>query len=1053
MKYRIGLDLGTNSIGWAILRLDDNQPPAPVGLVRLGSRIFSDGRNPKDGSSLATERRGPRQMRRRRDRYLYRRKRLMAALVQAGLMPNEETARKELVSLNPYELRARGLSQRLEPHELGRVIFHLNQRRGFKSNRKTDKVADDSGKIKSAIATFKATFGSSETVGAALFQRMNDGKGVRARLKGAGAKATYDFYVERSMIEDEFNLLIERQIGFSPNFLKLESVEDLRKILFSQRPLRPVKPGKCFLDPKETRIAEALPSAQLFRLYQEVNHLRVIAKADRSERALSRNERDTVIELLSNRAEMKFEGIRKHLFGGNRDAFCFTLESEKRKALTGNIVADRLSNLKAMGAQWKSMSVDSQDELAQLLIDEEDENTLAQTIREKYDVSGEAAQFIATKVTLPDGHLRLGATAVGKVLRQFMESWDTERDAPLTYDKAVRAAGYSHHAHEYDGEILDQLPYYGERLWRYTADAPTAKNPDELKFGKIGNPTVHIALNQTRKLINAIIKKYGHPAEVHVELARELKIGRERNKEIIAKQTEQQHENDSIRADLRSFNPPIKVNAENRLRLRLYRELSPLNRQCVYSGRSIELTKLFTNEYQIDHILPFSRTLDDSTGNKLLVHQSANRFKGNRTPFESFAHSPAGYEWDAIVARAKLMNHGRKYKRFEERAMQDWQRDEADFLARQLTDTAYLARVSREYLTAICPPNRIVCSPGRLTALLRGKWGLNDRNSGIKNREDSRHHAIDACIIAATDRSLLQSVSTTAARARDQNLDRLFGDFPIPWEGFREAVVKSIERCVVSYKPDHGAEGGLHNETAYGVLEFDQSKGSYRVYHRVRTSSLGAKTDVDSLQCADDIKTLLRQCLSSQPTAKALEGAIQSLVDQNRLPRKVKIIEAMTEPILIKDRYAPAGTSAYKAYKGDSNYCYEVFLNERGKQDGKIITTFVANQKAFVRFRADLNRFRQKTFEGRSLIMRLMRDDLIGIEEPGQPRRIMRVARISEGMIALAEHFESNVDKRNRDTSSGFRYLYKSPGKLATVKARRVFVDLLGHVLDPGFPA
>ena len=133
-NYRLGLDLGTNSIGWAMLGL--NQENQPHKILDAGVRIFSDGRNPKDGTPLAVARREARGMRRRRDRFLARKSKLMNCLIRFDLMPKDEIERKKLELINPYELRAKALDETLNQFELGRAIFHLNQRRGFKSNRK-----------------------------------------------------------------------------------------------------------------------------------------------------------------------------------------------------------------------------------------------------------------------------------------------------------------------------------------------------------------------------------------------------------------------------------------------------------------------------------------------------------------------------------------------------------------------------------------------------------------------------------------------------------------------------------------------------------------------------------------------------------------------------------------------------------------------------------------------------------------------------------------------------------------------------------------------------
>ncbi len=140
MAYRLGLDLGTNSIGWCLFDLDGKGRPS--GFLTMGVRVFPDVRNPKDKASNAATRRAARGMRRNRDRYLKRRTRLMAALIRHRLMPESETDRKALETIDPYELRARGLDEGLNLHEFGRALFHLGQRRGFLSNRKAERDAD-----------------------------------------------------------------------------------------------------------------------------------------------------------------------------------------------------------------------------------------------------------------------------------------------------------------------------------------------------------------------------------------------------------------------------------------------------------------------------------------------------------------------------------------------------------------------------------------------------------------------------------------------------------------------------------------------------------------------------------------------------------------------------------------------------------------------------------------------------------------------------------------------------------------------------------------------
>lgn len=359
LKYRLGLDLGSTSIGWAVLRL--NEQDVPDYLIRLGVRIFSDGRNRKDGASLAVNRRLKRQQRRRRDRLLRRKRRLIAALTEHGLWPKTTEERLRIRDLSPYELRARGLTEPLSSHEFGRAIFHLNQRRGFRSSRRTDKsAATERGQIKSAISTLytKIRESGAETLGAYLYERLKRGEGARARRFGMGANATYEFYVDRSMIAAEFDRLWERQSSFNQASLPEAARSKIRDILLYQRPLKPVRPGRCSLEPSEERALLALPSVQRFRILQEINNLRVRERAGSDERPLTLQERNQILEDLRRGRNSKFDKIRKML---NLSEARFNLESERRKEIKGDLTAAVLAKSAIFGSAWHEKTVEEQD--------------------------------------------------------------------------------------------------------------------------------------------------------------------------------------------------------------------------------------------------------------------------------------------------------------------------------------------------------------------------------------------------------------------------------------------------------------------------------------------------------------------------------------------------------------------------------------------------------------------------------------------------------------------------------------------------------------------
>ena len=204
-KYRLGLDLGTNSIGWAAIILDEND--SPCGVLDMGVRIFPDGRKSTDKTSNAVSRRLARGQRRRRDRYLKRRSTLMDALVEYGLMPPDEAERKALERLDPYKLRARALDERLSPFELGRALFHIDQRRGFKSNRKA--ASDDENEAKKTradISLLRQSIeeGGARTLGEFLAWRHDKREVVRAR-------PDMGLYPDRAMYDAEFEAIRESQ--------------------------------------------------------------------------------------------------------------------------------------------------------------------------------------------------------------------------------------------------------------------------------------------------------------------------------------------------------------------------------------------------------------------------------------------------------------------------------------------------------------------------------------------------------------------------------------------------------------------------------------------------------------------------------------------------------------------------------------------------------------------------------------------------------------------------------------------------------------------------
>lgn len=1054
---RLGLDIGTNSIGWCLIE-DDKR------IVDIGVRIFSDGRDPKSGASLAEDRRDARAMRRRRDRYLGRRAAFLRMLVAHGLMPADAEAAKRIADRDPYDLRRRGLTEKLEPYEIGRALFHLNQRRGFRSNRKAERTSKpgEEGKIAGGA---KALDQAMAVQGADTLGQFLAGRETK-RVRPNSENQEYDFYPQRRHVEHEFEQLWESQAKHHPDLLTAAARDALHRVLFFQRPLKEQQVGYCTfagmngVPVDERRLAKAHPLFQQRRLFEEVNQLRIVS-AGAAGRELTRDERDALILKLQDKKKVSFASLAKIIKLGEGERF--NKESENRKELTGDEVRAELADKKRFGPRWLHFALAEQVRIIDRLRDEEDPETLLAWLKAEYGLDDAAAEAVA-KAHLPEGHGRFGETATRRLL-------DALRKEVVTYDKAAQAAGF-HHSDQRTGEVFDRLPYYGEILAREIAPGKEEYgDPLERRFGKITNPTVHIGMRQLEKLVNAIIAVHGRPDSIVVELARELKLNKEEK---------EQHEKRIKRDTEAAIARGKKLGAEgfpdtgaNRMLLRLWEELNPdnaLDRRCPYCAKPIGIRQLFSGEADVDHIIPYSRSLDDSAGNKVVVHRSCNRAKGKMTPYERWGGDET--RWAEISDQVARL-HKSKQWRFGPDAMERIERD-GDFRARQLTDTQYLSRLAGKYLRSLYPTKesgRVDVIPGRMTAMLRRLWSLNsllpdhnfvenEHSNAPKNRLDHRHHAIDAAVAAVTTLSLMQEIAKAAGRAEDKDLDRLFEDLPQPWTGFREELRDRLRQTTVSHKPDHGRKGHpsrhrdvtagrLHNDTAYGLTGLVAADGKTPiVVHRVSLMSLTPDDIADPIRIPDlPLRTALADATRrfwDKKLKKEFDLALARFAKTHPVfkgIRRVRVREPLNV-IAIRDRTG----RAYKAYKGDANARFDVWRLPDGKWVSDIVSMFDAHQ-------AESENRRPHSAAKKMLSLR--QDDLLAIEREGHGNaQIVRVVKFSaNGQIALAADNEAGPlkarDAASRDVDP-FKYILSSAGGLKKLSARQVRVDPLGRIFDPG---
>ena len=571
------------------------------------------------------------------------------------------------------------------------------------------------------------------------------------------------------------------------------------------------------------------------------------------------------------------------------------------------------------------------------------------------------------------------------------------------------------------------------------------READEVKrWGRFPNPTVHVGLNQIRRVVNRIIEVYGKPEEVVVELTRDLGMSAKQRRAHRKVQTENEERNERYRKMLGG----IRKTSEMFRKLRLWEEQEKV---CVYSGRSLSLEMVVSEQTEIDHILPRSWSLDNSMSNRVVCLAEANRDKGDRTPYEAFSSNPKGYDYDAIHARADKL-HENKKRRFGKDARQAFE-EQGNFLDRHLNETAYLSRTARRYLAYLYNEKgedgekgevRVRAIPGRMTAELRAGWGL------AKRSDDHRHHAIDAFVAANTTQGLLQRFAQASKNGGDAV--KLLAENPDlkPWPGFDPDAIKTrSSRIIVSHKQDHpprpakgGTTGRLHDATAYRLLE-PPGDGPVRVSIRKKLA------DFDAADLQAVLGKALKEALMNlwaSVNGDAAEFARRAAEDgvlvagAPRIVRKARI-EEKQRVVAVTDKKAG---ETYKGYLRGGNEFADVWRLPDGDWRIVVVPTFEFNQPEFdeMQFRPDPRAKR---------LARIYKGDMAAIGE-GADRRIVRVRKIDNAkngaVLYMDDHNEANVDKRIRKKE--LKEKKYSIRQLRANKFRKVGVDEIGSLHDPG---
>ena len=768
-KHVLGLDLGVGSIGWCLIALDAQGDPAEI--LGMGSRVvpltnLGDDKAFSKGKAFTTnqERTARRTMRRGFARYQLRRYRLRRELEKVGMLPDAALIQLPLLEL--WELRelAATAGERLTLPELGRVLCHINQKRGYR-HVKSDAAAivgDEGEKKKDSNSAYLAGIRANDeklqdehkTVGQYFAEQLRQNQsesptgGISYRIK--------DQIFSRQRYIDEYNQIMAAQRVHYPDILTDEFIRMLRdEVIFMQRPLKSCKHlvSLCEFEKQEKvmrvqqddgkggrqlverkvkfgpKVApKSSPLFQLCRIYEAVNNIR-LTRPDGSPRDITPEERAKIVVHLQSSASLSFAALKKLL----KEKALIADQLTSKTGLKGNSTRVALAAALQPYPQYHHL-LDMELETRMMTVQLTDEET------------GEVTEREVAVVT--DSYVRQPLYRLWHILYSIEERQAMRR-------ALITQLGMKEE--DLDGGLLDQLyrldfvkPGYGNKSAKFIckllpqlqqglgyseactavgyrhSNSPTSEEITErtllekiplLQRNELRQPLVEKILNQMINLVNALKAEYGVD-EVRVELARELKMSREERERMAEGNRRREKENKAIAEKIRECGLfPTKS------RIRKYMLWEEAGEQCLYCGQILTLSQCLNgDDMEVEHIIPKSVLYDDSYGNKTCACRRCNKEKGNRTALEYIRAK--GWEAEYMERINGLLD--KKAISYSKHQRLRWLKEDipSDFLERQLRLTQYISRQAMAILQQGI--RRVSASEGGVTARLRSLWGYDD---------------------------------------------------------------------------------------------------------------------------------------------------------------------------------------------------------------------------------------------------------------------------------------------------------------------------------------
>lgn len=804
------------------------------------------------------------------------------------------------LKIEDYKWRVDALTNKIGLEELAIVIQNIN-----------GEISSSSGYLGAISDRSKELFFNKQTVGQYLYEIIKNNPNESLKNKV--------FY--RQDYLDEFETLWEEQVKYHKE-LTYELKKDIRDtIIFYQRRLKSQKGLISFcelerkekvvnIDGKEKTITigskvipRSSPLFQEFKIWQRLNDITINGEY------LYQEEKEYLSNILKFREKIEDKEILKLLKVEGEDikinfkeiqgdttniqlykAFSNIFELSGHDPLNlkkspTDIFEQAKTIFESLG--WNSdillfdseKPLDSQAyyKLWHLLYSFEGDNSktgntkLIEKISALCNIEKEYATIL-TDITFVDDYGSLSAKAIKSILPFLKEG--------NQYNIACQYAGYNHSKSSLTKEEIENKELK-EKL-------------DILPKNSLRNPVVEKILNQMVNVVNSLIDKYGKPDEIRVELARELKKSAKERDEMSSAIAKATRENESIKEKLKKEFNLSHVSRNDIIRYKLYEELKENGYKTPYSNTYIPKEELFSNKFDIEHIIPQSRQFDDSFNNKTLELRDINIDKGNKTAYEYVLEKYGPEALNEYENRCKVIFQGKKTK------LKNLLMTEKDipqgFINRDLRDTQYISKMSLNMLKDIC--KRVIATTGSITDKLREDWQLVDimkelnwnkyatlglvehyQNRDGKNighikdwskRNDHRHHVMDALTVAFTKDVFIQYFNNKNASFNPNSNEyaiknKYFNNgkaiAPIELNDFRAEAKKHLEEILISIKAKNkvvtnntnkvkvkGKVKAKVEQTPRGMLHKETIYGSQKQYV-TKEEKINASFNIEKINC------------------------------------------------------------------------------------------------------------------------------------------------------------------------------------------------------------